>query len=73
MCPCGCVQRHDGGEGSVCKLACLAGESKSTVTATFKSQLVQRKGSLLLGTGDCQIRRAHLLLDSCAQYYTMQS
>lgn len=37
MCPCGCVQRHDGGEGPTCKLACLGGVSKSPITATQRA------------------------------------
>ena len=48
--------------------------SKSAITATPSpsSQLIQRKGSLPQGTGDCWIRRAHLSPDPSAQHYTMR-
>lgn len=39
MCPCGCVQRHNGGEGPACNLPCLVGRKQDSHHSHPKSQL----------------------------------
>lgn len=51
MCPCGCVQRHNGGEGPACNLPRFAGRKQDSHHSHSKSQIPANSEEVCLPQG----------------------